>query len=136
MLAALCGDNAFPRTMADSPSSQPRSLGKVAVQGMNKATADGVVKEFWPTGAGGGVADELVLGPAAVAQKTRLPSRPPPQESHQQVPGHTHERMHVQLLIGPVELGTGGQHARVLQVAEGGHDFRGAPLAAIGNQNP
>ncbi|GIW56263.1 MAG: hypothetical protein KatS3mg082_2667 [Nitrospiraceae bacterium] len=28
---------------------------------MNKATGAGVVKEFWPTGAGGGVADELVL---------------------------------------------------------------------------
>ncbi|MCC6362996.1 MAG: hypothetical protein IT165_05695 [Bryobacterales bacterium] len=87
--------------MADSPSLQPRSLGKVAVpspgtpvrvtfdttirahrirfavaigetgrvflgvQGMNKATGAGVVKEFWPTGAGGGVADELVLESAA-----------------------------------------------------------------------
>ncbi len=83
--------------MADSPSLQPRSLGKVVVstpgtpvrvtsdtsirahrirfavaigetgrvflgvQGMNKATGAGVVKEFWPTGAGGGAADELVL---------------------------------------------------------------------------
>jgi len=87
--------------MADSPSLQPRSLGKIAVptpgtpvrvtsdtsirarrirfavaigetgrvflgvQGMNKATGAGVVKEFWPTGAGGGVADELVLESAA-----------------------------------------------------------------------
>ena len=87
--------------MADSPSLQPRSLGKVAVPtpgtpvrvtsdtsirahrirfavaigetgrvflgvaGMNKATGAGVVKEFWPTGAGGGVADELVLESAA-----------------------------------------------------------------------
>jgi hypothetical protein len=87
--------------MADSPSLQPRSLGKIAVptpgtpvrvtsdtsirahrirfaavigetgrvflgvQGMNKATGIGVVKEFWPTGAGGGVADELVLESAA-----------------------------------------------------------------------
>jgi hypothetical protein len=33
----------------------------LGVQGMNKATGAGVVKEFWPTGAGGGVADELVL---------------------------------------------------------------------------
>ena len=84
--------------MADSPSLQPRSLGKTAVPtpgtpvrvtsdttirahrnrfavaigetgrvflgvaGMNKASGAGVVKEFWPTGAGGGVADELVLG--------------------------------------------------------------------------
>jgi len=83
--------------MADSPSLQPRSLGKIpvtvpgtpvrvtsdtsirahrirfavvvgetgrvflGVEGMNKATGAGVVKEFWPTGAGGGVADELVL---------------------------------------------------------------------------
>jgi len=87
--------------MADSPSLQPRSIGKVAVpspgtparvtsetairahrirfavaigetgrvflgvQGMNKASGAGVVKEFWPTGAGGGVADELVLESAA-----------------------------------------------------------------------
>jgi hypothetical protein len=87
--------------MADSPSLQPRSLGKIAVpapgtpvrvtsdttirahrirfavaigetgrvflgvQGMNKATGAGVVKEFWPTGAGGGVADELVIESAA-----------------------------------------------------------------------
>lgn len=87
--------------MADSPSLQPRSLGKTAVPtpgtpvrvtsdtsirahrsrfavaigetgrvflgvaGMNKATSAGVVKEFWPTGAGGGMADELVLESAA-----------------------------------------------------------------------
>ena len=87
--------------MADSPSLQPRSLGKIAVaapgtpvrvtsdtsirahrirfavvvgetgrvwlgvEGMNKATGAGVVKEFWPTGAGGGVADELVIEPAS-----------------------------------------------------------------------
>lgn len=87
--------------MADSPSLQPRSFGKVAVptpgtpvrvtsdttirahrirfavaigetgrvflgvQGMSKASGAGVVKEFWPTGAGGGVADELVLESAA-----------------------------------------------------------------------
>jgi hypothetical protein len=87
--------------MADSPSLQPRPLGKIAVPapgtpvrvtsdttirahrirfavaigetgrvflgvaGMNKASGAGVVKEFWPTGAGGGVADELVLESAA-----------------------------------------------------------------------
>jgi hypothetical protein len=87
--------------MADSPSLQPRSFGKIAVPtpgtpvrvtsdtsirahrirfavaigetgrvflgvaGMNKASGAGVVKEFWPTGAGGGVADELVLESAA-----------------------------------------------------------------------
>ena len=87
--------------MADSPSLQPRSLGKIVVPipatpvrvtsdtsirahrirfavaigetgrvflgvaGMNKASGAGVVKEFWPTGAGGGVADELVLESAA-----------------------------------------------------------------------
>jgi hypothetical protein len=87
--------------MADSPSLQPRSFGKIAVttpgtpvrvtsdtsirahrirlavvvgetgrvflgvEGMNKATCTGVVKEFWPTGAGGGVADELVLESAS-----------------------------------------------------------------------
>ena len=37
----------------------------LGVQGMNKATGAGVVKEFWPTGAGGGVADELVIESAA-----------------------------------------------------------------------
>ncbi|MCX6620641.1 MAG: hypothetical protein NTY38_06115 [Acidobacteria bacterium] len=83
--------------MADSPSLQPRSFGKIAVptpgtpvrvtsdttirahrirfavavgetgrvflgvQGMTKGTGAGVLKEFWPTGAGGGVADELVI---------------------------------------------------------------------------
>ena len=87
--------------MADSPSLQPRSLGKVAVPtpgtpvrvtsdttirahrirfavaigetgrvflgvaGLNKASGAGVLKEFWPTGAGGGVADELVIESAA-----------------------------------------------------------------------
>jgi hypothetical protein len=33
----------------------------LGVAGMNKATGAGVIKEFWPTGAGGGVADELVI---------------------------------------------------------------------------
>ena len=33
----------------------------LGVAGMNKATGSGVIKEFWPTGAGGGIADELVL---------------------------------------------------------------------------
>jgi hypothetical protein len=33
----------------------------LGVAGMNKATGAGIVKEFWPTGAGGGVADELVI---------------------------------------------------------------------------
>lgn len=83
--------------MADSPSLQPRSIGKITVPtpgtpvrvtsdntirahrirfavaigetgrvflgvaGMTKASGAGVVKEFWPTGAGGGVADELLL---------------------------------------------------------------------------
>ncbi|HOK45259.1 MAG TPA: hypothetical protein PLK67_04975 [Bryobacteraceae bacterium] len=37
----------------------------LGVQGMNKATGAGVVKEFWPTGAGGGVADELVIESAS-----------------------------------------------------------------------
>ena len=37
----------------------------LGVEGMNKATGVGVVKEFWPTGAGGGVADELVIESAA-----------------------------------------------------------------------
>jgi hypothetical protein len=37
----------------------------LGVQGLSKATGAGVVKEFWPTGAGGGVADELVLESAA-----------------------------------------------------------------------
>jgi len=33
----------------------------LGVAGMNKATGVGVIKEFWPTGVGGGVADDLVL---------------------------------------------------------------------------
>ncbi|MBV6418292.1 MAG: hypothetical protein LC130_13885 [Bryobacterales bacterium] len=33
----------------------------LGVAGMNKGTGAGVIKEFWPTGVGGGVADELVL---------------------------------------------------------------------------
>jgi hypothetical protein len=33
----------------------------VGVAGMNKATGAGVIKEFWPTGAGGGVADEFTV---------------------------------------------------------------------------
>jgi hypothetical protein len=31
----------------------------------NKATGAGVIKEFWPTGAGGGVADEIELDAGA-----------------------------------------------------------------------
>lgn len=33
----------------------------LGVAGMNKANGAGVIKEFWPTGAGGGVADEFVV---------------------------------------------------------------------------
>jgi len=33
----------------------------LGVAGMNKATGSGVIKEFWPTGPGGGIADELIL---------------------------------------------------------------------------
>ena len=33
----------------------------LGVAGMNKTTGAGVIKEFWPTGAGGGVADEFVI---------------------------------------------------------------------------
>ena len=33
----------------------------VGVAGMTKANGSGVIKEFWPTGAGGGVADEFVI---------------------------------------------------------------------------
>jgi hypothetical protein len=33
----------------------------LGVAGMNKSTGAGVIKEFWPTGVGGGVADDLVL---------------------------------------------------------------------------
>ena len=33
----------------------------LGVAGMNKVTGAGVVKEFWPTGAGGGVSDEFVI---------------------------------------------------------------------------
>ena len=83
--------------MADSPTLQARSFGKVTVPtpgtpvritsdqtlrvsrlrfapaigevgrvfvgvaGMNKGNGTGVIKEFWPTGAGGGVADEFVI---------------------------------------------------------------------------
>ena len=31
----------------------------LGVSGMNKANATGVVKEFWPTGSGGGIADSF-----------------------------------------------------------------------------
>jgi hypothetical protein len=31
----------------------------LGVAGMNKADGTGVVKQFWPTGAGGGIADEF-----------------------------------------------------------------------------
>ena len=33
----------------------------LGVAGMNKTTGAGVIKEFWPTGVGGGVSDDLVL---------------------------------------------------------------------------
>ena len=33
----------------------------LGVAGMNKANGAGVIKEFWPTGAGGGVADEFFI---------------------------------------------------------------------------
>jgi len=33
----------------------------LGVQGMNKASGAGLIAEFWPTGPGGGIADELVL---------------------------------------------------------------------------
>ena len=33
----------------------------LGVSGMTKANGGGVIKEFWPTGAGGGVADEFVI---------------------------------------------------------------------------
>ena len=31
----------------------------LGVAGMNKANGTGVIKEFWPTGGGGGVADQI-----------------------------------------------------------------------------
>ena len=31
----------------------------LGVAGMNKANGTGVIKEFWPTGSGGGVADQI-----------------------------------------------------------------------------
>ena len=33
----------------------------LGVAGMNKANGTGVIKEFWPTGAGGGVADQIEI---------------------------------------------------------------------------
>lgn len=33
----------------------------LGVAGMNKANGTGVVKEFWPTGGGGGVADQIEI---------------------------------------------------------------------------
>jgi len=33
----------------------------LGVQGMNRTTGVGVIKEFWPTTAAGGIADELIL---------------------------------------------------------------------------
>ena len=34
----------------------------LGVAGMNKSTGAGVIKEFWPTGAGGGIADGFEVG--------------------------------------------------------------------------
>ena len=33
----------------------------LGIAGMNKANGTGVIKEFWPTGAGGGVADQIEI---------------------------------------------------------------------------
>lgn len=44
----------------------------VGVEGMNKASGAGVVKEFWPTGAGGAIADELTLEAPSGAHPLRL----------------------------------------------------------------
>ena len=40
---------------------------------MNRTTFEGVVKEFWPTGAGGGVADEVTIeAPTGAGNALRL----------------------------------------------------------------
>ena len=41
----------------------------LGVAGMNKANGTGVIKEFWPTGGGGGVADQIEF---AAIDKRRL----------------------------------------------------------------
>ena len=33
----------------------------LGVAGMDKSTGAGLIKEFWPTGGGGGIADEITL---------------------------------------------------------------------------
>ena len=51
-----------------------------------------------------------------VARAARLggePLRSPVQQDEELVGGHTHEGVHVQLLIGSVKLGQGGEHAWV-----------------------
>jgi len=37
----------------------------LGVEGLNKTTLSGVLFEFWPTSAGGGIADELVIESAS-----------------------------------------------------------------------
>lgn len=44
----------------------------VGVSGMNKASGAGVIKEFWPTGGGGAVADDFVIDAPDAKHPLRL----------------------------------------------------------------
>ena len=44
----------------------------LGVQGMNKGTSAGVLKEFWPTGSGGGMADAYEIWAATEHDLLRL----------------------------------------------------------------
>jgi hypothetical protein len=45
----------------------------VGASNLDRATLSGVVKEFWPTGVGGGIADELLVeAPATAGNVLRL----------------------------------------------------------------
>ena len=79
------------------------------------------------------------------ACKSSVAPRPPPQQAQQHISSDAHERMHPQFLIGPVKLGTRGQHVWVFEIAKGRlhaglsaigfHDLWRRSFAPVGNQN-
>src|ERR1017187_2946985 len=87
---------------------------------------------------------QLRQQPARTAIEGCLPLRPQVQQRDEQIGRHTQESVNVQFLIGPVKLGSSGEHARIFQIAKRGfhfrlatislNDLRRAPLGAIRNQ--
>jgi hypothetical protein len=57
---------------------------------------------------------------ARAASEAGLAPRSPQQQAHQQIRRRAHEGVHVQLLIRSVELRSGGQHPRILEIPESG----------------